>query len=196
MQSQGAGFPEAVEQLAAEAGLEVPKPSPAAAEAERRRLDLHGVLQPRRRRSSGGCSCRRAARRSTICAVAACRTRPSTASASAGPARGAAALAAELGARGDRAADAGRGRADCAPAEEPGRLNDLFFNRVMFPIRDRRGRVDQLRRPHLGRRASRNTSTARKPASFPSGAPCTAPTWRARRRGRGAPVSWSRATWT
>ena len=33
MQSQGAGFIEAVEQLAAEAGLDVPKPSPEAAEA-------------------------------------------------------------------------------------------------------------------------------------------------------------------
>src|SRR5579875_2934929 len=40
MQSQGAGFMEAVEQLAAEAGLEVPKASPQAAEAERRRLEL------------------------------------------------------------------------------------------------------------------------------------------------------------
>ena len=38
MQSQGAGFMEAVEQLAAEAGLEVPKPfAVAAAEADRRR---------------------------------------------------------------------------------------------------------------------------------------------------------------
>src|ERR1700712_5330253 len=37
MQSRGASFPEAVEQLASEAGLEVPKPTPAAAEAERRR---------------------------------------------------------------------------------------------------------------------------------------------------------------
>src|ERR1700689_3510440 len=45
MQSQGAGFIEAVEQLAAEAGLEVPKPSPEAAAAEQRRLDLHGVLE-------------------------------------------------------------------------------------------------------------------------------------------------------
>src|ERR1700742_1788455 len=45
MQSQGAAFPEAVEQLAAEAGMEVPKPSPAAAEVDRRRLDLHGVLE-------------------------------------------------------------------------------------------------------------------------------------------------------
>ena len=36
---------EAVERLAAEAGLEVPKPSPEAAEAERRRLDLGAVLE-------------------------------------------------------------------------------------------------------------------------------------------------------
>src|SRR5580658_4988930 len=45
MQSHGSSFSEAVEQLAGEAGLEVPRPSPGAAEAERRRLDLHGVLQ-------------------------------------------------------------------------------------------------------------------------------------------------------
>ncbi len=44
MQSQGTSFIEAVEQLAAEAGMEVPRPTPAAAEADRRRLDLHGVL--------------------------------------------------------------------------------------------------------------------------------------------------------
>src|SRR3954469_11500722 len=48
MQSQRAGFMEAVEQLAAEAGLEVPKPSPQAAEAERRRLDLNAVLEAAR----------------------------------------------------------------------------------------------------------------------------------------------------
>ena len=40
MQSEGAGFMEAVERLAAEAGLEVPKPSPEAAATEQRRLDL------------------------------------------------------------------------------------------------------------------------------------------------------------
>src|SRR5579863_8059495 len=44
MQSQGAGFMEAVEQLAAEAGLEVPKPSAEAAAADRRRLELAEVL--------------------------------------------------------------------------------------------------------------------------------------------------------
>src|SRR5487761_2484458 len=45
MQSQGASFIEAVEQLAAEAGLEVPKPSPEAAEAARRETDLSEVLE-------------------------------------------------------------------------------------------------------------------------------------------------------
>src|SRR5580693_10235354 len=45
MQSQGAGFMEAVEQLSSEAGLEVPKPSPEAAEADRRRHDLTSVLE-------------------------------------------------------------------------------------------------------------------------------------------------------
>ena len=44
MQSESAGFMEAVERLAAEAGLAVPKPSAEAAEAEQRRLDLTTVL--------------------------------------------------------------------------------------------------------------------------------------------------------
>src|ERR1700712_3093743 len=45
MQTQGLSFLEAVNQLAAEVGLEVPKPTPEAAEAERRRLDVVGVLE-------------------------------------------------------------------------------------------------------------------------------------------------------
>jgi DNA primase len=44
MDSQGASFPEAVEQLAAEAGMQVPKPTAQAAEAEKQRMDLVGVL--------------------------------------------------------------------------------------------------------------------------------------------------------
>src|ERR1700712_1558027 len=44
MQSQGLGFMDAIGQLAAEAGLEVPKPTPEAAEAERRRLGVVDVL--------------------------------------------------------------------------------------------------------------------------------------------------------
>ncbi|MFC7608846.1 CHC2 zinc finger domain-containing protein [Pseudoroseomonas aestuarii] len=45
MQSQGASFPEAVERLAAEAGLEVPKATPQQARREEKRRDLHGVMQ-------------------------------------------------------------------------------------------------------------------------------------------------------
>ena len=45
MQSEGAGFMEAVERLAAEAGLEVPKPSPEAAEAERNGSTSASVLE-------------------------------------------------------------------------------------------------------------------------------------------------------
>src|SRR6478735_2194305 len=48
MQSQGLGFMEAVGLLAAEAGLEVPKASPEAAEAERRRLNVIEVLEAAR----------------------------------------------------------------------------------------------------------------------------------------------------
>ena len=44
MRAEGASFPEAVERLAAEAGLEVPKPSPEARAREERARDLHGVL--------------------------------------------------------------------------------------------------------------------------------------------------------
>ncbi len=90
MQSQGAGFMEAVEQLAAEAGLEVPKPTPEAAEAERKRHDLAAVLDAAQAATSAGCSCPRAGTRWPICAGAACPRRRSAASASAGRARGAA----------------------------------------------------------------------------------------------------------
>src|ERR1700761_5132359 len=44
MQTQNASFMEAVEGLAAEAGLEVPRSSPEAVAAQRRRADLHEVL--------------------------------------------------------------------------------------------------------------------------------------------------------
>lgn len=45
MKSTGAGFMEAVETLSAEAGLEVPKPSPQAAEAEQKRASIAEVLE-------------------------------------------------------------------------------------------------------------------------------------------------------
>ncbi len=45
MNTENLGFPEAVEQLAAEAGMEVPRQSPAAAEAARRSATLHEVME-------------------------------------------------------------------------------------------------------------------------------------------------------
>ncbi len=86
MQSEGAGFMEAVERLAGEAGLDVPKPVPDA--AERRRLDLHGVLEAAAAPAiSGGCWRLKDAPRSNICAGAACPRTPSAISVWAGQAR-------------------------------------------------------------------------------------------------------------
>src|ERR1700744_2618681 len=48
MQGQGLGFMEAVEQLAAEAGMAVPKPTPEAAAVEQRRTDITAVLEAAR----------------------------------------------------------------------------------------------------------------------------------------------------
>ena len=140
MKSQGAAFMEAVEQLAAEAGLEVPKPSPAAAEAERRRLDLHAVLD------AAALACqRRLFLPEGARALDYLRGRGLTDDTIrrfglgwSGEGRGA--LAAELSREGidpPLLAEAGLIR----PAEDGRPAADLFFNRVMFPIRDRRGRT-------------------------------------------------------
>ena len=104
-------------------------------------LTSPACLRQRRPSSSGGCSCRRAAS-----ALAYLRgrglseRRPFGVSALAGRAKGAALLLADLGREGitpEQLVDAGLMRRD----DETGRTFDLFFNRVMFPIRDRRGRV-------------------------------------------------------
>jgi DNA primase len=140
MQSQGAGFMEAVEQLAAEAGLDVPKPTPEAAAAEQRHQDLAAVLQ-----AAQDCYQRRLHLPEGRHALAYLRGRGLTDATIArfglgwsGEGRGM--LAAELGRAGitpDRLIEAGLMRRD----DETDRSYDLFFNRVMFPIRDRRGRV-------------------------------------------------------
>jgi DNA primase len=140
MQSEGAGFMEAVERLSAEAGMEVPKPSPEAAEAERRRLDLGAVLEAaliafqRRLFLPEG----RQALSYLIGRGLSEETIRRFALGWSGEGRGA--LAADLardGVTADQLVDAGLMRRD----DETSRTSDLFFNRVMFPIRDRRGRV-------------------------------------------------------
>jgi DNA primase len=145
MQSQGAGFMEAVEQLSAEAGLEVPKPSPEAAEAERKRHDLVSVLDAantayqRRLRLPEG----RAALDYLHGRGLTDETIQQFGLGWSGEGRGA--LAAELKREGiepDLLGEAGLLRGgDDGRTGEAGRVGELFFNRVMFPIRDRRGRV-------------------------------------------------------
>jgi DNA primase len=140
MKSQGASFMEAVEQLAAEAGLEVPKPSPEAAEADRRRLGLHAVLD------AAATSYQRSLfLPEGAAALAYLRGRGLTDDTIrrfglgwSGEGRGA--LAADLARAGippAMLAEAGLVR----PAEEGRPAADMFFNRVMFPIRDRGGRT-------------------------------------------------------
>ncbi|WP_372618536.1 DNA primase [Falsiroseomonas sp.] len=140
MRAEGAGFPEAVERLAAEAGLDVPKPTPEAAAREKRARDLHGVLEAaaaafqRRLRLPEGAE-----------GLAYLKRRGLTGETIAkfglgwsGGGRGA--IAADLKAEGitpEQLAEAGLIR----EREEGEGYTDLFFNRVMFPIRDRRGRM-------------------------------------------------------
>jgi DNA primase len=140
MQSQGASFTEAVEQLAAEAGMQVPTPSPEAAEAEKRRLDLAGVLDAaaasyqRRLMLPEGKAARDYFTNRGLTDDTIRRYELGWS----GEGRGA--IAADLGREGvtqDQLVDSGLMRRD----DETGRVFDLFFNRVMFPIRDRRGRT-------------------------------------------------------
>ncbi|MDE0059321.1 MAG: DNA primase [Defluviicoccus sp.] len=139
MRQEGLSFPEAVERLASEAGLEVPRATPAEREAERRRANLHDVMER-------ACRFFEAELRSP---------------------RGAAALAYLADRRIDEATIA-RFRLGYAPdsrtalrnavmdAEHPeallveagllirpdgGTPYDRFRGRVIFPIADRRGRV-------------------------------------------------------
>jgi DNA primase len=140
MESEGATFTEAVERLAAEAGLQVPKPSPEAAEAERRRLDLAAILEvaqvayQRRLLLPEG-------RHALAYLHGRGLTEPTIRRFGLGwSGEGRGALAADLSRDGvtvDRLVEAGLMRRD----DETGRTFELFFNRVMFPIRDRRGRI-------------------------------------------------------
>jgi DNA primase len=140
MQSQGAAFMEAVEQLASEAGLEIPKPSPEAAEAERKRHDLTSVLD-----AANTAYQRRLHLPEGRAALDYLRRRGLTDETIrhfglgwSGEGRGG--LITELkrdGIEQDLLLEAGLLRG----GEDGGRIGELFFNRVTFPIRDRRGRM-------------------------------------------------------
>jgi DNA primase len=140
MQSQGLGFMEAVSLLAGEAGLDVPKPSLAAAEAERKRLDIHEVLEAaaaayqRRLRLPEGARALEYLRGRGLTEETITRFGLGWS----GEGRGS--LAAELG-RQDVASEMLEEAGLLRPGEDGRPAWELFFNRVMFPIRDRRGRV-------------------------------------------------------
>lgn len=139
VQSQGLSFIEAIAQLAAEAGLQVPQATPGAVEAERRRLDTIAVLDAVRAHYQ---------RRLALPEGRAARdyllgrglTEATIARFGLGWAGERGALTAELSRQGvDTAqlAEAGLIRRD----EETGRRFELFSQRVMFPILDRRGAI-------------------------------------------------------
>ena len=139
MRAEGASFPEAVERLASEAGLDVPKPTPEAAAREKRARDLHGVMEAaaasfeRRLRLPEGTDGLAYLRRRSLTE----ETIRAFGLGWSGAGRGT--LIADLKAEGitpEQLLEAGllREREDGPPTE-------LFFNRVMFPIRDRRGRI-------------------------------------------------------
>ena len=138
MQTEGASFPEAVERLAGEAGLEVPRPAPAAAEAERARLALTEVLEAaaasfaRRLHTPEG-------RAALAYLLGRGLTEETIASWSLGwSGEGRGALALELAGRGITPAQLVA--AGVMKEGERGAV-DFFFNRVMFPIRAGRGRM-------------------------------------------------------
>ncbi|WP_439594436.1 DNA primase [Falsiroseomonas sp.] len=140
MRAEGQAFPEAVERLAAEAGMRIPQATPEAAARERRARDLYGVLEAaeaafrRRLRLPEGEAAlaylrRRGLTEETIQAFGLGWS---------GSGRGV--LAAELKAEGitpAQLAEAGLMR----EREDGEGFSDLYFNRVIFPIRDRRGRT-------------------------------------------------------
>ena len=140
MQTAGSTFMETVQSLAGEAGLEIPRPSPDAEAAERQRLDLHAVLDAAQRHyrdclaSPAGAAALAYLRQRGLADATTARFGLGWA----GEGRGA--LAAALSGQGITQAqllEAGLLRA----GEDGAIRGELFFNRVMFPIRDRTGRM-------------------------------------------------------
>ena len=140
MHTENLGFLDAVEKLAAEAGLTVPKPTPEAAAAAARQASLAEVAEKAARHFAA-----RLWRREGAAALAYLRGRglaDETIRAFglgwSGEGRGA--LAQAL--KGDGVTEDQLVAVGLMKQDDPSRPPvDLFFNRVMFPIHDRRGRV-------------------------------------------------------
>ncbi len=138
MKATGAGFVDAVETLAAEAGLEIPKASPQAAEAEKKRAVIAGTLE-----AAATVYQKWLFAPDGIAALAYLRGRGLTDATIqkfqlgwSGEGRGALAKAlSKQGFKTEHLIEAGLMKAgDYGPA-------DYFFSRVMFPIWDRRGKI-------------------------------------------------------
>jgi len=139
MHSQNANFMEAVELLAGQAGMDVPKPSPEAAEAEQKRLSLHDILERVARVYQENLRAPQGA-----AALAYLRGRGLTDETIrrfglgfSGDGRGALIQRMAGAATPAQLHECGLLR----EAEDGSHGRELFYNRVMFPIRDRRGRV-------------------------------------------------------
>ena len=143
MQSEGVPFLDAVTRLAGEAGLEVPAPTPQAAEQEQRRLDVHAVLEQAEilfRRllfTSEGAAGLAYLRGRDITDDTIGRHGLGWA-----PAGRGALLAAlsEHGIEAAQAVEAGLAQENDAGSSS-GAFRALFFDRIIFPIRDARGRL-------------------------------------------------------
>ena len=139
MQTEGATFPEAVEKLAAEAGMEVPKATPQAAAEAAQRKSLYDVTEAACRwfegelAKAGGEPAQRYLQGRGLKADTVKRFRLGFAPNSRG------ALLRHLKAEGIEEQDAIA--AGLAKKNDDGRLVEYFFDRVIFPIADKRGRI-------------------------------------------------------
>ena len=140
MQSEGLAFPEAVERLAGEAGLALPETSPAEAAAAKRRATLHEVLEAacgwyqERLAAAEGRAARDYLAERGLAAETLTRFRLGFAPGQRGVFQKA------MNAKGidsDLLVEAGL----LKRSEEGGPLRDYFFDRITFPIEDRRGRA-------------------------------------------------------
>ncbi|MCH8808565.1 MAG: DNA primase [Proteobacteria bacterium] len=141
MRAEGLSFPEAVERLAGEAGLQVPRASPEERATARRRADLYEVVEAaaawfeERLAGPEGAAARAYLTQRGLTAETVADFRLGYAPDKRGQIRSA------LNARGiddGRLAEAGLIKLAEAEADPP---RDYFFNRIVFPITDRRGRA-------------------------------------------------------
>jgi DNA primase len=140
VETEGLSFPEAVEKLAAEAGVELPKWSPDEEAREQKRKSLYEIVElaaqfyEAQLRQEGGAEARTYLKRRGLDGAAAKQFRLGYA-----PASGQALIEflKDKNVTQDDMLAAGLAR----PAEAGRPMRDFFFNRVMFAITDGRGRV-------------------------------------------------------